>query len=122
VFCLQERNIGDLTERKALRKRLNCKPFKWYLQNVYPDIFIPTENVKAFGQVCVFDTVPMSARSRHLYQSFYVQVRSESRCLDNLQKGNSEDQYELGYYKCHPKATSSQVSICVFAHNTIVTC
>lgn len=82
---LLERDIGDLTERYNLRKRLNCKPFKWYLQNVYPGMFIPTENVKAFGQ-----------------------VQNNHKCLDNLQKGKNEEQYELGLYSCHPKATSSQ--------------
>ncbi|PNF39499.1 Polypeptide N-acetylgalactosaminyltransferase 1 [Cryptotermes secundus] len=59
------RDIGDLTERVNLKKRLKCKPFRWYLQNVYPGMFIPTENVEAFGQVRVFGLVPMSASSRH---------------------------------------------------------
>ena len=60
----QERDIGDLTERHNLRKRLNCKPFKWYLQNVYPGMFIPTENVQAFGQVRLFGVMSMSICNR----------------------------------------------------------
>lgn len=34
------RNIdpGNLTEQKAIRKRLNCKPFKWFMKEVAFDL------------------------------------------------------------------------------------
>ncbi|XP_039983006.1 polypeptide N-acetylgalactosaminyltransferase 11 [Xiphias gladius] len=35
---LRERGYGDISERVALRKRLQCRSFRWYLDTVYPEM------------------------------------------------------------------------------------
>ncbi|TKC35342.1 hypothetical protein EI555_019850 [Monodon monoceros] len=40
-------DVGDLTQQRELRKKLKCKSFKWYLENVFPDLKAPI--VRASG-------------------------------------------------------------------------
>ncbi|MEQ2158459.1 hypothetical protein GOODEAATRI_012529 [Goodea atripinnis] len=35
---LRDRGYGDISERVALRKRLQCHSFRWYLDTVYPEM------------------------------------------------------------------------------------
>lgn len=44
-------NAGDLTERLALKERLQCKPFKWFLDNIWPELLPYKENSIAWGWV-----------------------------------------------------------------------
>lgn len=69
-------NYGDVSDRKALREKLQCHSFEWYLKNVFPEQFIPGES------------------------QFYGEIRNsaEPQCLDS--NGDTLGKAIIGYV-CH---------------------
>ncbi|VDM42902.1 unnamed protein product [Toxocara canis] len=84
---LKTKDVGDLSERKALRERLKCKSFKWYLDNVIPNKFIPDENVAGYGA---------------------LRNEESGMCVDTLQR-DEKSVITLGVFPCQTTGSSAQV-------------
>ncbi|XP_039891554.1 probable polypeptide N-acetylgalactosaminyltransferase 8 [Simochromis diagramma] len=92
-------DIGDVSERKKLRERLNCKPFKWYLDNVYPKLD-PLHDLLSYGamindlkpELCV-DQGPMPGNTPILYGCHFY---STQHCFYR-----SDGQLYIGGIKSH---------------------
>ncbi|KAG7509893.1 polypeptide N-acetylgalactosaminyltransferase 16 [Solea senegalensis] len=40
----QGKAYGSITDRLTLRRKLNCKPFRWYMENIYPELRVPQQD------------------------------------------------------------------------------
>ncbi|KRX53863.1 putative N-acetylgalactosaminyltransferase 6 [Trichinella sp. T9] len=67
--------IIDVSERKELRKRLKCKSFAWYLDNVWPDHFMPQDNA-FFGRI---RSVPSNTCLQLVYVHAALNKKNEKR-------------------------------------------
>ena len=49
-FVSLKGDYGDVSDRLKIRQRLQCESFKWFLDNVYPEQYIPGESLY-YGEV-----------------------------------------------------------------------
>ena len=89
---LRTLDAGNITDRVNLRKRLNCKSFKWFMENVQPDKYVPSLKLQASGGLktsdgkCV-DTMQQESGDPKIYpachflgsQNFQMTVANEIR-------------------------------------------
>ena len=40
---LRGKDFGDVSRRRQLRRNMKCKSFKWFLETIYPELYIPLE-------------------------------------------------------------------------------
>jgi len=67
--------FGNIKQRLELKEKQHCKPFKWFLENVYPDLKVPHATDVAFGS-----------------------IRQGGLCMDTL--GHAHDG-GVGVFDCH---------------------
>ena len=48
---MQSIDAGDISERLKVKEKLQCKPFDWFMNNVWPDLLMYEENTRAWGWV-----------------------------------------------------------------------
>ncbi|CAB1346696.1 unnamed protein product [Coregonus sp. 'balchen'] len=89
-------DIGNLTDQIELRKKLECKSFKWYLDNVYPDMVAPLVFNRGVRKCLAlqkgslaFEKCNLSKLSQHFNYTWMRHVRQNDVCVTAQGKGTS---------------------------------
>jgi len=77
---MDSNTLGNLSARKELRKKLNCRSFSWFMRNVVPHMNVPKVPKKG----------PIGALTN---------LGVPGACLDLM--GKTQDSERLGLYPCH---------------------
>ncbi|XP_013179562.1 PREDICTED: polypeptide N-acetylgalactosaminyltransferase 35A isoform X1 [Papilio xuthus] len=81
-------DIGDISERQALRKRLKCKTFRWYLENIYPELDTGEESILRKRMASLNDPEknrfqPWHSRKRNYTDSFQIRLKGSTLCVQS---------------------------------------
>ncbi|CAG9810904.1 unnamed protein product [Chironomus riparius] len=106
---------GDLSHPKAVRERLNCKNFKYFLDNVIPEM---TLKYPANKTVPDFASGQIKSLQDEKYCMYYVKGQNnDSAFLKECHKGDKlpdSQFYRLNFYK---NIVSGYTEQCLDAHN-----
>ena len=107
-------DFGDISDRISLRNNLQCKSFQWYIEEIYPELYIPKDIVASgeihndWSDLCVYssakheaynqaiDVFPCDHQEVNQYWLMNMQgeIRRDEGCLDSAG-------YDVMIQPCH---------------------